>query len=363
VREHRAWSIFFEPMGLEAPPPWFHRWEGDGILARSPEPRMAEAVLAKHLPAVDLWGSLPPWHSPMVAGDNDQIAQLAFEHLWERGLRHFAFCGHACGYSSFAELRAEAFRRRAAATGRPCDLLFLPSRQWCSGDLEFEQRRIEEWLESLPKPLGVLACLDELAFQIINVCQRCGLRVPEEVAVVGVGNDPVLCELSTPNLTSIDLDAPRIGYEAASWLDALMSKADPPSRPVRIPPRGLVNRRSTDVRARHEPGVVAALQFIRDHACDGVRVGDVVRHASISWSTLEREFKRLIGRNPKDEILRVRLTLAERLLTQSNLPLSEVARRCGFSGEKYFSDAFRRATGSRPRAYRHGSGPRSFARK
>ncbi|HZW33654.1 MAG TPA: XylR family transcriptional regulator, partial [Isosphaeraceae bacterium] len=204
AREQGTWSLSFEPRGLEAPPPWFANWVGDGILARFPTPQMAAAVLAKRLPVVDLWGSLPPWHAPMVAGDNEQIARLAFEHLQERGLRRFAFCGPVRGSSSFLDLRGEAFRRQAAAAGSRCDMLFLTEREWSAADWELEQRRIAAWLDGLSRPVGILAGYDELACQVMNVCQQCGLRVPEEVAVVGVGNDPVLCELSTPPLTSID---------------------------------------------------------------------------------------------------------------------------------------------------------------
>ncbi len=351
--EQGTWSISFEPRGLEAPPPWFLNWEGDGVLAWFVDTRVAEAVREKDLHYVDIWGSVHPSHVPMIAGDNEAITRMAFEHFRDRGLRHFAFYGLANGYSLYLDHRREAFGRRVVAGGSRCHMLSMTDSDWTPADWEREQARIGDWLQGLPKPVGVMTCYDELGCQVINVCQHIGLRVPEEVAVVGVGDDHVLCELSTPPLTSICHDAPRIGYEAAAWLDLLMRGGETPREPIRIGPRGLVSRRSTDVLAVEDPGVAAAIQYIREHACDGIRVGDVVRQTDVSWSVLEREFKRLLGWNPKDEILRIRIARAERLLAESDLPLKEIARRCGFSGEKYFSDAFCRATHSRPGAYRH----------
>jgi LacI family transcriptional regulator len=178
------------------------------------------------------------------------------------------------------------------------------------------------------------------------------LKVPEQVAVISTGNDALLCELSTPPLSGIDQDTPRIGYEAAALLDRLMRGEPPPAQPIRIQPKGLVARGSTDLIAFPDRDVAAALRLIRDRACEGLRVYDVADACDVSYSLLERKFRRFLGRTPKAELLQVQIERARQLLVDSDLPLQEVAQRCGFSNEKYFGDAFFRLTGLRAGVYR-----------
>ncbi|MBL8792659.1 MAG: XylR family transcriptional regulator [Planctomycetia bacterium] len=351
-REHGDWSLSFEPRGLEAPPPWLFTWRGDGILARLPRVEMARAVAAKGLPVVDLYSSARPSGLPMVGGDNPLIAQLALDHFWERGLRYFAYCGLPPEENRYIAQRGEAFARLTQAAGGSCTLFDAETSALAVPDWEREQERIAAWLRGLPKPVGVLACFDERGFQVINACGQAGLRVPEEVAVLAVGNDTLLCEMATPPLSSIDLDAHGTGYEAAALLDRLMDGARPPRRPICIAPRGVVARHSTDVLAVEDADVAAALRFIRERAADGLRVEDVLRHVAVSSSVLERKFRRFLGRTPKAELLRVQMARARELLAETDLPLKELAQRCGFAGEKYFSDAFCRVTGVRPGVYR-----------
>lgn len=351
-REQGDWSLSFEPRGLEAPPPWLFTWRGDGILARLPRVEMARAVAAKGLPVVDLYSSARPSGLPMVGGDNPLIAQLALDHFWERGLRHFAYCGLPAEENRYIAQRGQDFTRLAQAAGGSCALFDAETSALAVPDWEREQERIADWLRTLPKPVGVLACFDERGFQVINACRQAGLRVPEEIAVLAVGNDALLCEMATPAMSSVDLDAQGTGYEAAALLNRLMHGARPPRRPICIAPRGVVARRSTDVLTVEDADVAAALRFIRERAAEGLRVEDVLRHVAVSSSVLERKFRRFLGRTPKAELLRVQMARARELLAETDLPLKEVSQRCGFTGEKYFSDAFCRVTGVRPGVYR-----------
>jgi LacI family transcriptional regulator len=288
---------------------------------------------------------------PMVSADNDAVARLGFTHLWEKGLRQFGYCGLVPQYRSI-DRRGEAFCGLAEAVG--CGCAVFPARR--PGlrvlDWEAEEEEIAAWLKELPKPVGVMACCDERGFQVVGACRHAGLRVPEEVAVLGVDNDPVLCEMCLPPLSSIDLDAPRVGYQAAALLDGLMHGAKPPCRPVLVPPRKLVARLSTDVLAVADPEVAAALRFFRAHACDGIGVRDVLEHVSVSQRVLERKFRQVVRRTPKAELLRVQVARAQELLAESDLSLKVVAERCGFASERYFSDALYRLTGTRPGAFR-----------
>ena len=356
-KEHGNWSLYFEPRGLEAPPLWWSTWQGDGILARFPNRQMGKEVLAKNLPVVDLYGGLTDSCLPQLAGNNAGIARMAFEHFWERGIRSFAFCDLPATTEPYLEQRKNAFRRLAEATDCPCQVFPSRSNRRTMADWKQEQSKLAVWLKGLLKPVGVLACSDEHGYRVLSGCGQAHLRVPDEVAVVGIGNDPVLCEMCTPTLSSIDLDAPQIGYEAATLLDRLMQGYKLPTDPLRIEPLRLVARGST-VLAIGDPEVRAALEFIREHGCDGIRVSDVVREVGMSISTLERKFKSFLGSTPKGELFRIQIERAKQLLAESGLTLKELAQRCGFSSDKYFSDAFYRQLGIRPGTYRkeHGGG-------
>lgn len=355
-REHEHWSLDFEPRGFEAPPPWLAEWQGDGILARLPSRALAAAVLDKGVPVVDLFGTCTESGLPHIAGDNAQVAKMAFDHLWEQGFRQFAYCGLQLGQNRGMEQRGEMFRHLAEAAGCP----FASFSSLVVGvtvpDWELEHQRKAAWLMELPKPVGILACYDEPGCHLLNACRRAGLRVPEDVAVVSVGNDAVLCEMTNPPMSSIEHDATLMGYKAAALLDRLMDGARPPRRTVSVPPRGLVARRSTDMLVTNDADLAAALEFIRTHAFDGISVSDIVGHVAISQSVLERKFRTFLGRTPKAELLRAQMARAKELLADSDLPVKEIASRCGFSGEKYFSDAFHRQCGIRPVAYRRRRG-------
>lgn len=358
AREHEHWSLDFEPRGFEAPPPWLDDWQGDGILVRLPSHALAERVVAKRVPLVDLFGTCSESGLPHVAGDNTQVAQMAFDHLCEQGFRQFAYCGLQPDVNRYIDERGERFRQFVAAAGYPFHSFASLVVGTTVPNWEREHQLKAAWLRELPKPVGILACYDEPGCHLLNACRRAGLRVPEDVAVVSVGNDAVLCEMTRPTLSSVEHDAPLIGYQAAAWLERLMQGKRAPRQPLRVAPRGLVARRSSDMLVADDPDLTRALEYIRAHAFEGIGVGDVVRHAAVSQSVLERKFRVFLGRTPKAELLRLQMAKAKELLGESELPLKEIAARCGFSGEKYFSDAFTRQCGLRPAAYRRTRRPR-----
>jgi LacI family transcriptional regulator len=186
---------------------------------------------------------------------------------------------------------------------------------------------------------------------LIDVCRELGIAVPEEMAILGVGNDPVVCETLHPTLSSIDLDAKRIGYEAARMLDRKMAGQRVHDL-ICIPPSCVVVRQSTDVTAIEDADVVQAMRFIRDFACTGISVSRVAEEAGISLSSLKRKFRKFVGRSPKAEIMRIQIEHAKRLLAQTDRDCASIARRCGFNSLVYFTRAFRREVGMPPNAYR-----------
>jgi LacI family transcriptional regulator len=353
-QEHGPWSIYFEPHGLNEPPPsWLKTWRGDGILARIDNQRTADMILRTGLPAVDVRGALSDLPIPFVGLENRAIAQLGFEHLRQCGLENIAFCGTPRGENPNQDRRCDMFVEFVQSAGRHCDIFLGSRRRRGTLSWEIQQQRIARWLKGLRKPVGVMTCHDDRGHQTLDACRRAGLRVPDEVAVVGVDNDAHLCNLCTPPLSSIDVNPGRVGYEAADLLMRLIRGEPPPKEPVLLgPPRGVVPRQSTDVLSIEDHDVAAALRFVRENAANGIRVSDVLATVGNSPSTLERRVKATLGRTIKAEITRVRLHRAKLLLQQTDMPIATVATRAGFSESKYFCEVFHKSEGLTATAYR-----------
>ena len=354
-REFGPWSIFFEPHGLNDPPPsWLKTWKGHGILARIDDQRMADAILATGIPAVDVRGAFQDLGLPFIGVDNQPVSQLAYEHLKDCGLRHFAFCGTPRGENPNQDLRCDFFIEQVNQAGSKCEVFLVEQGKRKTPDWEKQQQQLANWLRTLPKPVGIMACHDDCGRWVLDACRRAELQVPDEVAVIGVDNDPYLCNLCTPPLTSIDVNSSRIGFEAAKLLHRYMEEKKVPTEAVLLgPPSGVAARQSTDMLSVEDEEVASAIRFIREKAVEGILVQDVLKLASRSPSTLERRIKRILGRTIKAEITRIRLTRAKLLLSETELPISKIALRTGFSEPKYFCDVFRKNENMTATAYRN----------
>ena len=348
AREHPAWGFNFMVQGRRAEPPaWLKGWNGDGILARIETPAIASAVARTQLPAVDLSAARLLQNLPWVETDDAQIASLATGHLLERGFKHFAFCGDA--RFQWSIWREQYFAQRLREAGHDC----RTHSGWSgAGDPAAERRALVAWLRALPKPVGVLACYDIRGQQVLDACRQAGLAVPDEVAVLGVDNDELLCELAAPPLSSVIPNTHRTGYEAAALLDRMMSGEEVAAEPHLIPPLGIAARQSTDVLAIDDRDVVRAMQFIRAHACEGIDVSDVLAAVNVSRRVLEQRFRKLLRRSPHEEILHLRLARVQQLLSETDLPLYLIAESTGFEHVEYLSVAFKRELGLTPREFR-----------
>lgn len=354
ARLHGPWSLYFEPSGPDQSLPRLASWGVQGVITRVHSRGLGDQILSLGMPAVDLGYVLPdlfPWR---ISNHQVQVAKLAAEHLLACGLRHFAFCG-LVPFDPWAEIwesvREESFRAAIAAAGHKVDTYEWPKRKrdwaWSAA-----QAHLISWLESLPKPVGLMASDDLRGQHVLDAARLAGIAVPDELAVIGVDNDEVLCELTTPSLSSVELNLERIGYEGAALLDRLMRGQKAPKKPIRVEPLGVVARQSTDVLALDDEIVAAALRFIRQHVHRPIRVGDVLKEVSVSRKTLETRFQKAMGRTLHDEIERLRLARVKDLLVQTEWPLKRIAQASGFSYVEHLHFAFRRALGVTPREYR-----------
>ncbi len=359
--ERGPWSVYLETRALESQaPPWLRGWKGDGILVRSGTAALARRVRAAGVPVVELRSRRHNPGAPWVGVDNRALGEAVADHLIDRGFRNFGLL--ALDTEDFFRERCENFVSTLRRRGFPCDVLRAARRAERPARWEAQQRALGTWLRRLAKPAGVMACTDQLGFWLLDACARAALPVPEEVAVVGVENDEALCSMADPPLSSVALHPERVGYEAAAMLDRLMRGRPLRARAVRVEPLGVVVRRSSDVVAVEDARLARALRVLRERACDGIGVAEVARAASVSRSTLERGLRRLLGRSPHEELVRVRLERARRLLGETDLKLSAVAHRAGFRHAQGLCASFKRAFGRTPGAHRRRTSPAGLRR-
>jgi LacI family transcriptional regulator len=342
LREHGPWSIFLEQRELGAAlPKWIREWDGDGIITRSDDAR----IVRSGLPAVGLYDRTEDrLRLPMILNDNLAVGRMGARHLADRGFRHLAYYG--VRRERWSELRLAG----AADVARTAKASFAVHAS--GGSWEVSQERLKRWLQSVPRPLGLVAANDLHGLRALDACRRAGLAVPEEVAVVGADDDAEVCELSDPPLSSVTFHPEKVGYEAAALLERLMAGRTPPPEPLLVPPLGVSSRQSSDILAIDDPDVAKAIHHIRRHAFEGITVEDVLKEVPLSRRALEHRFRRRLGRTPKEEIQRLRFEQARSLLATTDLPVARISDRLGFHQPSYLSAAFQREAGMTPSAYR-----------
>jgi LacI family transcriptional regulator len=324
--------------------------------------RSARRGAQLRLPIVDLCGNLPQstleeLGIPCVTSDHRAIGQLGAEHLLETGYPHFAFSGYrligwvADRWLGFSQTVGEARAFRY-------DYTLPPSQIGKSGRSlqrwEAAQLRLLNWIESLPKPVGIMACNDAHALDLLDACRRAGIDVPDAVAIIGVDNDESLCRLTKPELSSVVPDPRRVGYEAAQMLDDLMSgrRNKSEAQRVLIRPRHVVTRASTQGTAISDEIIARALRSIRERAGEGINAEQILRESGLSRRAFYQRFQSLVGRTPHEEITRARLGRAKRLLQETNLSNERIAELTGYCSAAHMSVAFRRELGMPPGEFR-----------
>lgn len=325
------------------------RLRPDGILAHLFDRQLARSALQRRVPLLSTCGLFAVPGVPRVLADDLAVGRLAAQHLLGRGLRNLVFLGHR-GHDA-GRRRADGLRQVLAAHALPLAEWWVPPTRRFDphGTAPLLDRGLLGAIRRLPRPLGVACASDILARQLLELLHGAGLRVPDEVAVLGVDDDDLLCRLARPALSSVQLDAEGIGAAAAGLLAEWLERGRRPPEETLLPPRQVVVRASTDRDAGVDPDLAAALDLARP-------VAELVPRLPVSRRTLERRARQRFGRGLAAERRARRLAQAQHLLATTALPVGEVARRAGFASHPQLARVFRRELAMTPLAWRQGAG-------
>lgn len=324
----------------------------DGIITFIANQAQLEALIPHGFPSVVLPIEEKTPGCCSIVEKAGTVGQMAAEHFLDRGFTRFAFCGY--DHMFWSRIRQEGFVRRVTQAGFTVHLYEPPGPSNCL-TWEAEQISMAEWLASLPKSVGLMVCNDDRAQQVVEANKIAQRRIPDEIAILGVDDDDMICELTHPPLSSIAMNFEEAGYEAAAQLDRQMTSRRPPRKEIRLRPTYVHTRQSTDVLAVEDPIVIKALRFIRSRAAEVLSVDDVVEATSTSRRLLERHFKDVVGTSVYQEIQRTHIERACRMLVETSWSLTEIAGRCGFSNPVHFSIAFKRHVHTTPQQHRRRS--------
>jgi LacI family transcriptional regulator len=353
-RFHGPWSFYKEQIGLKSSIPHLTSWKPDGIIMR--DSLIKNELIELKIPTILVQhDSSCPKNILAIKTDSPSIAKMASEHLIEKGFKNFAFCGF--DNYEWSNKRKSYFYRYNAEAGFKTHVYCSPKNIKIN-DWENEQQHVCNWLKTVPKPVGLLACNDDRGQHIIEVCKRIGFKVPEDVTVIGVDNDPMICEIGDPPMSSIALNVESAGYKAAKLLDQLINNKKIERRQILVSPTHIVQRQSSDILAVDDAEVALAIRFIKKNAKEKILVNDVIKTTHISRRTLEQRFKKTIHRSIYDEIRQVRVELISKLLIETDLPISHITSFFNFTDVEHISRYFKKEKGINLREFRKLHQPR-----
>ncbi|MEF2243704.1 AraC family transcriptional regulator [Paenibacillus sp. IITD108] len=352
LQEHPDWSVYLGEISRNNQDmSWLSDWHGDGILARIETDETADYIMNSGLPAIDLSASRKLPGLTCVETNDQAIAVMAADHFLENGFQHFAYYGD--NRFQWSIHRDQHYRSYLGAKGFDC-LSFKAASDNAQQGASWENHinELVRWLKQLPKPVGIMCCYDIRGQQLLEACRLAEIDVPDEVAVIGVDNDELLCDLSTPRLSSIQTNPQQAGYLAAQLLDRQIAGERIGSEIHLIDPLQLQVRMSSDVLAVEDKTVSEAIRFIRQHAHENIQVQDILNHIPVTRRVLESRFLKALGRTPHEQIISIKLKMVKQLLEETELSLADIAERTGFKHTEYMSVVFNREFHIRPGQYR-----------
>lgn len=350
------WDLFIED-DFHTQADSLENWSGDGVIADFDNPLIEEKIRQLDFPTVAIGGSYedeeayPPY--PYVATDNFKVTKLAFDHLRSLGLENFAFYGLKYSeHTRWAQQRKLAFNKIMEKEGYQPHV--FESSSTTLNHWQEDQQELEQWLQQLPQPIGIIAVTDSRAHYLLQACEKLNMLIPERIAVIGIDNEEVARYITNTSLSSVEQGCQQMGYQAAKYLDQWLegrSNMTPPPR-LMIPPVQVHVRQSSDFHALKDPYVVQAMHYIRRHACQGIKVEQVLDYMGISRSNLEARFKEERHHSIHIEIHYFKLRQACDLLRSTDLPISQIADYCGYPSQQYMYAVFRKSFHCTPKAYR-----------
>jgi LacI family transcriptional regulator len=347
-RLNGPWSFYKEQIGLKSSIPKLTNWKPDGIIMR--DSLIKDELISLKIPTILVQhDSSLSQDLPAVVTDSDLIAKMASEHLIEKGFKNYAYFGF--DHFEWSNNRKQHFCKYNAEAGFETHVYNSPQIKEII-DWEKEQQHVCNWLERVPKPVGLMACNDDRAQNILDVCKRLSLRVPEDVAVIGVDNDPLVCETEDPPITSIAMNVETAGFEAAKLLDQMINNQNIESKQIHVSPTHIAQRQSSDILAVDDAEVASALQFIKENAKNKILIRDVVKATNVSRRTLEQKFKKSIHLSIYDKIRKIRVELITKLLLETDLPISHITSYFNFTDMEHISRYFKKEKGLGLREYR-----------
>ena len=350
-----AWDIFLEE-DFRVRLPGVEHWQGDGIIANFDDPAVADALSRCRVPVVAVGGSYAdpanyPAGVPYVATDNAKLVELARQHLIDVGLQNFAmFSVPATEDKRWAQERENAFRSLMQGDGLEAEIF-----RGCETSVDSWDEAVQgqiDWLRSLPKPVGIIAVSDARARQLSQACIIAGIEVPEQVAIIGIDNDPLVRRLTRIPLSSVIQGAQEMGRTAAHLVEQMLHGVRPPKAPIVVPPAGINVQASSQFQLIKHPNVMRARHFIRQYACQGIKTEQVAKHVGVSRSSLDADFRQELGCSVHDVILSFKLNAAKAGLESGDCSIADVALGSGLTSIQYMHRVFKRELGCTPRAYR-----------
>ncbi|MBN1457777.1 MAG: substrate-binding domain-containing protein, partial [Sedimentisphaerales bacterium] len=340
--ENGPWEFYIKPLpdrenkirsGDEL---WFRNIPADGIITRGLE--YIEQIVKMNIPVIGsgIYRAGHPGVSNTIS-DSKQIGRMAAEHLLDCGLWNFAYCGLTDIY--WSQARSESFAQEIAKAGFNVDFYRSPN-QKKPVSVDQEKAYLAQWLRSLKKPVGIMACNDERAMQIIEACKTVSIKIPEDVAVLGVDNDELICNICSPALSSISVNFEQAGFQAAQLLDELMSGKKTSANTIFISPTHIIARQSTDILNVKDKDVADAIRFIYDNWHNNLQVNDVVAKTTLSRRVLEKRFRKVLKRSINEELRRVRINNISRMLMDTNLTITQIASRFDWTDTGHISRYF-----------------------
>lgn len=333
----------------------FEKIAADGVITRNPE--KTRQLTKKGIPTIiAISQKNPPKGTSYLTINHSAVGKMGAEYFLDKGYKNYAFCGYKKMYWSIC--REKAFAETLQKHGYESSAYNAPTKNKLK-KLKFDSEieHLALWLDKLSKPIAIMACNDNRAANVIEAAKIAGIHIPEEIAILGVDNDDLICNMSNPPLSSIILNAEKGGYQAAELLDEMMKSDERVIKKIFIEPVQIIERESTDILAVEDKDVSNAMRFIRENKKEPIQVSDVIESVFTSRRCLQKKFRKYFNRTILNEIKNTRIEYAKQLLLDTHMNISEISDHMNFSGVNSFSRYFKEYTKLSPLEYRKKYGP------